>query len=107
MLVYAVILLVAGALFFGTGVSIHRGNTGLIHDYHRTNVKESERRDYGRAFAGGMIVLAGSLFLSGATAFFGESKAVFTTSLCILGAGLILSIWIFVRVQKKYNGGLF
>ena len=107
MLIYAVILFAVGALCLGFGVSIHRGNTGLIHDYHQTKVREAERLEYGRAIAGGLFVLAGTLFLSGAIALFGESRAVLTASLCVFAAGIVCSLVILVRVQKKYNGGVF
>jgi hypothetical protein len=107
MLLYSIILFAVAALLFAVGASIHRGNTKLIHDYHQENVKESERGAYGRAFAKGIFALCVSFALSGILALFGESGAAFSASLFVLFAGVIVSSVILIRVQKKYNGGIF
>jgi len=107
MALYSIIMFAAAALIFAVGASIYRGNTRLIHDYHQKNVRESERLSYGRAFAKGLFVLGAGLFLSGVIALLGEDGAIAKASLSALFAGIAVSIVILVRVQKKYNGGLF
>lgn len=105
MLVYSIILFAVAVVFLVLGIAVYRGNTKLIHDYHQTNVKEDERRDYGRAFSKAMFAVFATLLVSGIIAFFG--KEVMAVSFIVLGAGLIVSGVIFGTVQKKYNGGLF
>ena len=36
MLLYSIILFLAGALVAGLGLAIYRGKTDLIHSYHQT-----------------------------------------------------------------------
>ena len=50
MIAYSIIMFVTAGLFLILGIAIYKGNTKLIHDYHQTHVKESERQEYGRAF---------------------------------------------------------
>ena len=89
MLVYSIIMFAAAVLILAVGVSIHRGNTRLIHDYHQKNVGEAERGNYGRAFAKGLFALGAGLLLSGVIALFGERGA--RASLAALFAGIAVS----------------
>ena len=107
MIAYSIILFSAAILFLALGIAVYKGNTKLIHDYHRTNVKESERTEYGRAFAKGMFAICATLLISGMMALFGQEGLMVTGSLIVLLAGLIVSIVVMVKVQKKYNGGMF
>lgn len=107
MIVYSIIMFLVSILFLALGISIYKGNTKLIHDYHQRNIKKSERQEYGRAFAKGMFAICITLFLSGIIALLGKESSVVTVSYIVLVVGLILSILILVMVQKKYNGGLF
>lgn len=103
MLVYSIIMFAVAALFLGLGIAVYQGNTKLIHDYHQTKVKETERKAYGRAFAKGMFAICATLFISGVIAL----MDIVSASLMILVAGLIVSIVILAKVQRTYNGGLF
>lgn len=104
-IVYSIILFAVAVVFLVLGIAVYSGNAKLIHDYHQTNVKEDERREYGRAFSIGMFAVFATLLISGIIALF--SKEVMAGSFIVLGAGLIVSGAVFVTVQKKYNGGLF
>lgn len=103
MTVYSIIMFIIAALFLALGIAVYRGNTKLIHDYHQTNVKETDRRAYGKAFAAGMFAICATLLLSGMMALIGQK----IVSLTVLFLGLIVSIVILAKVQKKYNGGIF
>ena len=103
MIAYSLIVFAIALLFLVLGIALYKGNTKLIHDYHQMNVKESERVEYGRAFAKGMLAMCATLFISGVIALFG----MIAVSLIVLFAGLIVSIVVIVKVQKQYNGGLF
>ncbi|MCH5196631.1 MAG: hypothetical protein J1F28_07950 [Oscillospiraceae bacterium] len=107
MIVYSIIMFAAAVLFLAFGIATYKGNTKLIHDYHQSNVKDSERQEYGKAFSKGMFAIFATLLISGIIALLGEGSLIMATSLFVLTAGLIVSIIILVKVQKKYNGGMF
>ena len=105
MIAYSILMFVIAAFFLVVGIAIYKGNTKLIHDYHQTHVKESERKEYGRAFAKGMFTICATLIISGMIALFGEEGAIVAASLIVLLSGIIVSFVILAKVQKKYNGG--
>ena len=107
MVYFSVLMFVFAALFLVLGILIQKGNTKLIHDYHQTRVKEEDKRAYGKAFAKAMYSIVLTLVLSGVVALFGETKTIVTISITILFVGLIASFVLIVKVQKKYNGGMF
>ena len=107
MIVYSIMLFLIAILIFAMGVLVYRGNTRLIHDYHQTKIKESEQQEYGRAFAKGMFSACVTFLISGIIALFGKRGSVTAISCLVLAAGLIVSLVILIKVQKKYNGGLF
>ena len=107
MIAYSVIMFLVAILFLGIGIAVYRGNTKLILDYHQTNIKETERQEYGRAFAKGMFAVFTTLLVSGIIALFGEEDLVAAASFIVLIAGLTVSIAVLLMVQKKYNGGVF
>ena len=107
MIVYIMILFLAAALFWILGFSVYKGNTKLIHDYHQTNVSEAQRQEYGRAFAKGLFVLGAALLASGIIALLGNSGSAVIASVIVLAAGILISVVILVRVQRKYNNGVF
>ena len=107
MIAYSIILFATAVLFLALGIAVYKGNTKLIHDYHQRNVRESERTEYGRAFSKGMFAICATLIISGIIALFGKTDPIAAVSLIVLFAGLIVSGILIVKVQKKYNGGLF
>lgn len=107
MLEYSLIMFAVTVLFLGLGIAIYRGNTKLIHDYHQTKVKESERLDYARDFSKGMFVICAGTAVSGIIALFGQSGRIVLISIAALAAGLIAGMAVLFRVQKRYNGGMF
>lgn len=103
MAVYAVILLLAAVLFAAQAVLIYKGNTNLIHDYHRTRVMDITA--YGKAFGKAMGIFAGTMALSAVVALFGAE--VMWCAVTVLLIGLAVGSVALFRVQKKYNGGVF
>ena len=107
MLIYTIITLAISIPFVWLGIRINRGDLNLIHDYHQKKVKEEEKATYGKAFSKGMFGMAASMIVSGVVTLFGESKSVMIASLVVLFLGFAISIAVLLRVQKKYNGGVF
>lgn len=93
------------AIFIVVGILIFRGNTDLIHDYHQKNVKDFD--GYGKGMGKGIISI-GVFFLIGAVitlAVRGESGTI--AGIIVSLSGFVLSLIYILKVQKKYNGGLF
>ena len=107
MLIYTIITLAISIPFVWLGIRINRGDLNLIHDYHQKKVKEEEKAAHGRAFSKGMFGMAASMILSGLVAMSGEFKSFVIASLVVLLLGFAISIAVLLRVQKKYNGGVF
>ncbi|MBR4657033.1 MAG: DUF3784 domain-containing protein [Oscillospiraceae bacterium] len=105
MIAYSILMFVIAVFFLIMGIAIYKGNTKLIHDYHQTHVKESQRQEYGRAFAKGMFTITATLLISGIIGLFGKDGSVIAYSLGVFCAGFVISIIIIAIVQKKYNGG--
>ena len=103
MLASCIFMFVLSVLCLVLGVKIRKGNTKLIHDYHQTHIKESDLLEYGKEFSNGMFTLTGALLLSGILYLIGSPIG----AIGILFAGILVSVLIFVKVQKKYNGGIF
>lgn len=103
MILYAIILLAVAVLFAVVAVRIYKGDTNLIHDYHQEKV--TDKLAYGKAFGKAMGILAGAMALSGLVSLLGEDAM--QIAVAILAIGLVTGIIAIVRVQKKYNGGVF
>lgn len=103
MIGYAIILLIIAIIFAVVAVLICKGRTNLIHDYHQTEV--TDKAAYGKAFGKTMGGIAVVMALSGAISLFGESAM--WGAVAILVVGLAAGIIAILRIQKKYNGGVF
>ena len=101
MVLYSIILLTVSVLFFFLGMSIYRGNTDLIHDYHQTKVED--KAAYGKAFGKAMFTMAAVMALSGLLALFVHGFL----PVLVLFLGLAGGIIQILLVQKKYNNGVF
>ena len=105
MVLYSFILFFAAVPMIIISISIYKGNTNLIHDYHQTNV--TDKAAYGKAFGKAMFVVSAALLLSGIIGLFGDTEIVATIALAVLFVGLFIGIAGIVAVQKKYNKGAF
>lgn len=103
MQIYAIILFATAVIFALVAVLIYKGKTDLIHDYHQTKV--TDKIGYGKAFGKAMAVIAVAMALSGAISLFGEPAM--GIAFAVLLVGLLVGTIAIVRVQKKYNGGVF
>ena len=105
MVLYSLILFFAAVPMIIISISIYKGNTNLIHDYHQTKV--TDKAAYGKAFGKAMLVVSASLLLSGIIGLFGDTEIIATIALAVLFVGLFIGIAWIIAVQKKYNNGLF
>lgn len=99
--IFSLILFLTSILFIILGISIYKGNIGLIHSYHQENV--TDKIGYGKAMGKSLILFSLPLIISGTIAFFTESLL----PVIILIVGMILGFIPIVKTQNKYNGGIF
>lgn len=102
---YSVVMFAVAVLLLVFGVLIYRGNTQLIHSYHQTRVKDKEA--YGKGIGKALMVLAAALVVSGIVALLGTEGSVVAAALGVLFAGITAGFIFLLKVQKKYNNGLF
>ena len=102
MYIYSIIMFITSAIFLGLGIAVYRGRTDLIHDYHQTKV--TDRAAYGKAFGKALLVIAGTMLLSGIIGLV-DRFAVPATAVLVIG--LCIGIVCIVAVQRKYNKGVF
>jgi len=100
MIVYSIILLAAAAALIVVGVLVYSGKTQLIHQYHRTRVKDMKA--YGKAMGKALCLISVPLTAVGVLALFTDSAWL----TLILVVGLAVSLVPLFIVQKKYNGGV-
>lgn len=105
MLGYSIIMFLTAVLFAVVSISIYRGNTNLIHDYHQEKV--TDHKAYGKAFGKALSPIAIGSLISGIVPLFSESDTASMISVAMLIAGIVFALVLIVAVQKKYNGGLF
>ena len=105
MWLYSIILFAVSLPFLIISISIYKGNTDLIHDYHQTKV--ADKAAYGKAFGKAMFVISMSLMFSGVIGVLGDSEIIAMIAVSILFIGLFIGIACIIAVQKKYNNGIF
>lgn len=105
MVLYSIIMFLAAIPMTIISISIYKGKTDLIHDYHQTKV--TDKAAYGKAFGKAMLVVSSALLLSGIISLFSMSEAMATIAVAVLFIGLFIGISQIIAVQIKYNKGLF
>ena len=45
MIIYSVLMFAVAVLLLGLAAAIYQGNTNLIHAYHQTHIKESDKKE--------------------------------------------------------------
>ena len=105
MVLYSIIMFLAAIPMTIISISIYKGKTDLIHDYHQTKV--TDKAAYGKAFGKAMLVVSSALLLSGIISLFSMSEAMATIAVAVLFIGLFIGIFWIIAVQIKYNKGLF
>ena len=107
MLVFGIIILVAGVALLAISILLCFGFINLLHDYHRNNVKPEDERKLG--LSTGLSLMLGSFgFIStGIVAIVIKSESVIYLPLILLFVPLIISVAFCIIFIKKYNGSLF
>lgn len=97
-----IILFVFGILFIVIGTLNMKGDISSIHWYHRTRIKEKDRKQYGKLVGLSTIIIGVFMVFD----CFLKVFFSFVTDL-ILIIGFVLGIVLFIYAQIKYNKGIF
>lgn len=107
MLVFGIIILIAGVVLLVISILLCLGFINLLHDYHRNNVKIEDERKLG--LSTGLSLMLGSFgfISSGIVAIAMKSESAIYLPLILLFVPLIISIVFCIFFIKEYNGLLF
>ena len=104
MLVGLLVFLAVGGLCLWFGLALWLGQRiSLVHEYHTRNVKPQDVPAYTRRMGFGLLALGAGCVITGVTVFLLEAPLGWLAFPLGLTAGLFL----IVRAQRKYNGGIF
>ena len=104
MLLYGIIVLLAGLAMLVVSILICLGHTNLIHEYHQNNVKEEDKKKFGLSM--GLSLSLGSLGMitSSLIALLSNDESLFVVTILILLIPLFLSIILLFIFTIKFNG---
>lgn len=105
MILYSCIAVPVAVLIISLGISIYKGKIQLIHNYHQTNVEDTE--NYCKEFGFALCTVAIGPFFSGIIALSGDDSFTLLLAVIILFAGIFAGLFSIYSVQKKYNSGVF
>lgn len=109
-MITAILIAVMGVVCIGLGISLRKGNTALLHDYHTTHVSEEDGLPLGKRTGLGVMIIGTAIVIYGAVmgvTLVTEADMLNWIGLGILSAGLITGLVLTVSALKKYNGGMF
>ena len=80
-----------------------KGKINLLHDYHYRNVKKSDYPAYTKIMGQGQVILGASLIVTTLI------NNIFKTGLgwIVFAVCTVIFLIVFIKAQKKYNGGVF
>ncbi len=109
-MVAGIICMLVGALCIIFGIFNACGNISSLHYYHRKNVKEEDKKPFGRRVGAGTIIVGTSVLALGACMLLAEilsMPVLVTVGSISMTAGLIIGLIITVWAIKKYNKTIF
>ena len=107
MLIFGISVLVAGAIFLVIAILLCCGLTGILHDYHTTNVKDEDRKKMGLSIGLSMLVGTLGMFSSGIVSIVTNDESIIVLPILLLVIPLIITIVLSLLFVKKYNGEIF
>lgn len=107
MLADGIILSAVGAALLVIAILLCLGHIGLLHDYHRNNVKEENARKLGWSMGLSLSLGAFGAIASGVIAIVKNDESIWLLLLLIYLIPFFLSVVLMLIFTKKYNGKIF
>ena len=102
MIVYGIIILTVGIIIQILSILFFLGHINLLHEYHRTNVKEEDKLIFGRKIGICLSIMSIGMLSSGVIALI--DSTLDALALILLFVSLFISIILLVVTIIKYNG---
>ncbi len=109
-MIEVIIAIIVGIVCIVIGIMNIKGNVSMLHSYHTKNVKEEDKKPFGKMVGIGMLIIGGTIIVSGIL--FGLTIKLENNIYMIIGniimiIGLIVGMFISFYALKKYNKGIF
>ena len=105
MILYAILLTVFGVLMIIGGLRIYFTGVEYIYDYYTADVTDPAA--YGCANGLALLLFALPTLICGVLQLLIQTNLMVYISIAVLVVALFVSFYFFLRIQKKYNGGMF
>ena len=105
MILYAILLVFFGAMMIIGGLRVYFTGIEYIYDYYTADVTDTAA--YGRANGLALMIFALPTLICGVLQLILRTNLMVYISLAVLVIALFVSFYFFLRIQKKYNGGMF
>ena len=104
MIIYGLILLLVGILFLILSILLCLGKIELLHEYHRENIKDNDKKTFGLLTGLSLMISSFGFITSGLLSLVLGEKANPNFTTIFFCAHLFVSIVLLLIFIKKYNG---
>jgi heme/copper-type cytochrome/quinol oxidase subunit 2 len=109
-MIEVIVTFIVGIICIVIGIMNMKGNVSMLHSYHTKNVKEEDKKPFGKLVGLGMIIIGGSIIaysiLETLTIQLKDKTYTIIGTIIII-IGLIIGLSISFYAMKKYNKGIF
>ena len=110
MVISGIICISVGIVIMIFGIMHTTGNISTLHSYHRNNIKEEDKKPFGKRVGAGTIIMGISFVLLGLGMLLGELLALqvlVTIGYITMIVGFIIGMIITLCAIKRYNKTIF
>lgn len=103
-------VIIVGAILIVIGAINMSGNISTLHSYHRNNVKEENRKPFGKMVGLGGIICGATIIIKGVIDLienYAKIESLKVVGNVVLIVGLILGLGLSTYAIIKYNKRLF
>ena len=104
MVATGIVFLIVGLILFVISFLLFRGHINILHDYHYNNVKEEDKKIFGRLTGGSLFIGSLGLLGAGILSLIFQDESLVPLFVAIEMGSLVVSIILVLIVIKKYNG---
>ena len=107
MIIYGISFLVGGIILLIFSILLCFGFVNLLHDYHRNNVKEVDKKKFGLSVGLSLAITAISMTSIGIISLIIRKEFIIIWTLVAFAISFAISTVLLVIFIRKYNGSLF
>ena len=105
-----IVSIIIGVACVVIGILNTNGNVSMLHSYHINNIKEEDKKPFGKLVGTGMIIVGVTIMIYGALmipAEIAEDKTYGDIANIVVIVGLMVGLVITLYAIKKYNKKIF